>query len=96
MKGNFMDMEMKKICKRCLLEDFGESDLLKSVQDYIALLPEGERAGDALREKRLYICRKCPHLQNGMCRLCGCFVEARTAKLSQRCPDVPARWKGGL
>lgn len=83
---------MEQVCRKCLLEDFGESELLKSVQDYIALLSEEDKAEDSIREKRLNLCRVCPNLLNGMCRVCGCFVEARTAKKYQSCPDSPPKW----
>lgn len=85
-------MEEKRICKRCLLMDFGESDLLRSIEEYISLLTPEQRASKETVERRLLQCRRCPQLQNGMCSLCGCFVEARTAKAQQSCPDTPARW----
>jgi len=85
-------MEERHYCKRCLLADFGESDLLRSIQEYIDLLPEEQRASKETVDSRLMICRSCTKLQNGMCSICGCFVEARTAKSNQSCPDTPSRW----
>ncbi len=85
-------MEEVRFCRRCLLADFGESELLRSIEEYISLLPPEQRAAKETVEARLAICRGCPRLQNGMCSLCGCFVEARTAKRRQRCPDTPPRW----
>ena len=45
-----------------------------------------------LYEKRLTICRDCPNILEGMCRLCGCFVELRAALKVRKCPDVVRRW----
>ena len=85
-------MEEKRFCKKCLLADFGESDLLRSIQEYIDLLTPEQKASKAVVEQRLTICRSCGKLQNGMCSICGCFVEARTATAQQTCPDAPSRW----
>ena len=84
---------MKPFCRRCLLEDMpSEAALMQNIRDLIALMPEEQRADDALRMQRLRLCRECDHLNDGTCALCGCFVELRTAKARQRCPQVPARW----
>ena len=84
---------MKPFCRRCLLEDMpSEAALMENIRDLIALLPEEQRAGDGLRAQRLSNCRKCDHLANGTCALCGCFVELRAAKVRMRCPHVPPKW----
>ena len=85
--------EKKPFCRRCLLEDMpDEAALIQSIQELIALLPEEKRAPAALTAERLANCRTCDHLQNGMCLLCGCYVELRAAKAPMRCPDVPGKW----
>ena len=82
---------MKTPC-RCLLAQSGQEALARSVEEYIALLPEQARAPEPLRASRLARCTACEHLQDGTCALCGCYVEARTAKLRQRCPAPEPRW----
>ncbi len=84
---------MKRMCKRCLLADMpDEAALAKSIRELIDLLPEEKRAPKEEIERRLSICRQCDHLQNGMCILCGCYVELRTAKNPMACPHVPPKW----
>ena len=86
-------MEKKPFCRRCLLEDMpDEAALAQSIRELIDLLPEEKRAPAEATAQRLENCRACDHLQNGMCCLCGCYVELRAAKWQMRCPDVPGRW----
>ena len=83
----------KKPCRRCLLEDMpSQVELAKSIRELIALMPEDLRAGEELTQSRLDQCRRCDHLIEGMCELCGCYVQLRAAKKKMRCPDVPGRW----
>ena len=84
----------RPFCRRCLLEDMpSQAELARSVQELIRLLPDDLRAPETLRLRRLARCRACDHLLNGMCVLCGCYVELRAAKAKMRCPDVPGRWE---
>ena len=86
-------MEKKPFCRRCLLEDMpDEAALANSIRELIDLLPEEKRAPQDVTADRLNRCRQCEHLQNGMCVLCGCYVELRAAKRMMKCPDVPAKW----
>ena len=43
---------------------------------------------------RMDICRSCEHFNNIVktCKLCGCFMPAKTNFKEQRCPDNPPRW----
>lgn len=80
-------------CRRCLLAEFAEGKkLYELIRDYIAAIPEEQRAEEAVYRARLDACRRCDWLANGMCRQCGCYVEVRAAKAGQRCPDVAAKW----
>ncbi len=79
---------------RCLLDDLpDQAALAQSVRELIDLLPEGIRAPSQTVERRLHICQSCEHLADGMCVLCGCYVQLRAAKGKLSCPDVPARWE---
>ena len=81
-----------KICKRCLLDELDEGGLYRTVQEHIALLDESVKAEPPLYRERLELCRECDHLTNGMCALCGCFVELRAAKKDMYCPDSVKKW----
>ena len=84
----------RPICRRCLLEDMpDQAALAKSIRELIDLLPDTLRAAETERQARLAACRSCEHLIDGMCALCGCYVELRAAKNNKGCPDVPGRWK---
>ena len=85
--------QKKPFCRRCLLEDMpDEAALAKSIRELIELLPEEKRALADVTAQRLAVCRECDHLQNGMCMLCGCYVELRAAKVHMKCPYVPGKW----
>ena len=43
-------------------------------------------------EARLAHCKTCDDLYQGMCRICGCYVELRAAMKKNRCPQVHPRW----
>jgi hypothetical protein len=83
--------EPRKQC-RCLLFEAGEKDMARTVAEYVASLDDAIRTPEDVYRARLDICRECPELMNGTCRLCGCYVETRAAKRGQVCPMVPARW----
>jgi len=79
---------------RCLLGDFPEGkELAELIADYVASLPEEFRAAPEEISRRLNVCRDCAELFDGTCRLCGCYVEARSAKAGMGCPAVPPRWE---
>lgn len=81
----------KPVCKRCLLREL-DGAYFQSIYEYIQNLPPEWKAGEADYQRRLEQCRACEHLINGMCELCGCFVEVRAAKKNQRCAGTPQKW----
>lgn len=83
---------MENVCKRCLLKDMSDTDYFRTIYEYIENLPAEQKAGDALYAKRLQKCRECDHLTNGMCALCGCFVEVRAAKKRMHCAKNASVW----
>ena len=85
------DTPPRKQC-RCLLKEAGEAEMAASIAEYVALLDDAVRTPKDVYHTRLTICRECPELLNGTCRLCGCYVETRAAKRGQQCPMVPPRW----
>ena len=83
----------ERVCRRCLLrDDPSQQDMYRTVSEYVASMPSNQRADACAVKARLEACAKCERLQSGICRLCGCYVEARAAKRRAGCPDLPARW----
>jgi len=73
-------------CRRCLLSESQQGEAFyRSIMEYIDAIPQGDKTPQAEYNRRLEICKACDQLTNGMCALCGCFVEARAAKINQRC-----------
>lgn len=79
-------------CRRCLLKDGLDDAYYQSILEYIESLPEADQAGEQLYRERLEHCTACEALVNGMCRLCGCFVEVRAAKRRQHCAKSAEVW----
>ena len=82
----------QRICKKCLLREMQEGEYFKNMYEYIAQLDPDIKADTALYEERLAACKACEHLMNGMCRVCGCFVEMRAAVKKNYCPGVEKAW----
>ena len=78
-------------CKKCLLREMAEEDVLESITTRIEKLSEKEKADDELYTRRLQKCKNCEHLISGVCMKCGCYVEFRAAFKKQNCPDVKSR-----
>ncbi|MBP5605758.1 MAG: hypothetical protein J6X60_09495 [Ruminiclostridium sp.] len=85
-------MHEKIICRRCLLEEAGNTDLLKTLEELKAGIPDEDKADSSEYESRLAICRQCDELVSGTCRKCGCYVEFRALKKRMYCPDVHRKW----
>ncbi len=83
---------MIRPCTRCLLTPGQDGALYETVQAYLAALPAHRKAPEADYRRRLAQCSGCPHLRQGLCALCGCYVQVRCAKRALSCPDVPPRW----
>lgn len=81
-----------RVCRKCLVRGMSEEDYFRKLDVYIANLDEDIRVDQKLYEQRLGICQDCEKLMNGMCRLCGCFVELRAALKARHCPDLVKKW----
>lgn len=80
-------------CKKCLLLDAGETDVYKTVNDYIATLDDALKVDDEQYKKRLSLCKECEFLISGMCRKCGCYVEIRALLKNKNCADYDSgKW----
>lgn len=78
--------------KHCLLKDLPDTDMFHSIYEYIKSLPKEMRATPDIQQQRLDVCIKCENLINGLCALCGCFVEIRAAKAELHCPQGSDIW----
>ncbi len=85
----------EKICRKCLLGDLDEDDFIRAMKERIAEYPADKRTEESEYRRRLEICRGCEHLGNGMCALCGCYVELRAIKRQSFCPGRGDKWKAG-
>ena len=83
----------KKPCTRCLLDAAGNADMSELIKERIAALPSEERAEVFEYRRRLEVCLKCEALSKGVCVKCGCFVELRAARRSNRCPAAADKWQ---
>ena len=79
---------MKRICRRCLAREMPDAEYYRNMYEYIDNLDEDIKAPAGIYEKRLEACKQCDSLLNGMCRVCGCFVEMRAAVMKNGCPAV--------
>ncbi len=79
-------------CRRCLLAEIDRDGVYKTVREYLSSLGDDVKCSADDYAARLAVCRACDRLSDGMCALCGCFVEVRAAKRAQNCPDLPHRW----
>ncbi len=75
------------ICRKCLLAELGEDEYFTALRQYIADYPAEKRVPDGEYSRRLAVCRNCERLANGMCAVCGCYVELRALKTEQHCPE---------
>ena len=85
-------MDTTRICKRCLTKEMPDASYFSNMQEYIRNLDEDIKTPDPLYQVRLQNCKECDHLLNGMCRICGCFVEMRAAVTGNKCPDIHPKW----
>jgi len=66
--------------------------LFKNLREYIDNLDKDIKASPEEYERRLALCKECDNLIDGMCKVCGCYVELRAAISNNRCPAVHELW----
>lgn len=79
-------------CTLCLLKELSDEAYGQTLKQYIEHIDEDIKTPEDIYEQRLSLCLGCEYLRNGICRLCGCFVAMRAAKIHSRCADTPVRW----
>ena len=77
---------MKQECKRCLLLESAEGDILESIKEKVDKLSLQEKCESEVYNERLGKCKNCDNLISGVCMKCGCYVEFRAAFKKQKCP----------
>ncbi len=87
-----MEEKHQRYCRQCLIRETNQAAYFQNMYEYIRLLPEEDKTPPQEYEKRLAACKSCSKLLNGMCRICGCFVEMRAAIRIRGCPGIPDRW----
>ena len=74
------------------MRDIDKNEYFKSLKQAIDSIDPQEKTDPAEYEKRLKACMECEKLIEGMCAVCGCFVEMRAAKQKNYCPAVHPKW----
>ena len=87
-----MDEKRIRYCKKCLLQDFANQDYLEHMKVYLDGIPEDSKTEEKLYQERLAYCVECNNLNEGICKICGCFVEYRAAVKYKRCPAIHPKW----
>lgn len=87
-----MEEKKKKICRKCLLRDMDKGEYFRNLYEYIDNLDSDIKAPPEEYERRLRLCRECDRLTDGMCAVCGCYVELRAAIEKNICPAVHPHW----
>ena len=59
-------------------------EIVSGWKNYISKNPEVEK----IAEERMNICIYCPQLnkETNRCKICGCFMVAKTRSLKSKCP----------
>lgn len=82
-----MDSFNFRFCKKCLTRDMIDKNAyFRTLQELIDNINEEVKTPSEEYERRLSVCTDCDKLYDGMCRACGCYVELRAAKTSNKCP----------
>lgn len=84
--------QSQRVCKICLLKEMPESVYYQNLYDYISRLDEDVKTEENKYRERLDKCKACDSLINGMCRICGCFVEMRAVIEKNGCPHTTPEW----
>jgi len=86
-----MEIETKRICRKCLTRYMDKDAYFENLHTYIANIDDEIKVEKPLYEERLSLCKECDLLADGMCRACGCYVELRAAIRKNGCPYD--KWK---
>lgn len=85
-------MDTKPYCRKCLLSEMAPDGYFQSLRLYIEQLEPETKVAETVYAERLSRCKSCEQLLDGMCRLCGCYVELRAVMKQNACPAVHPLW----
>lgn len=81
-----------RFCKKCLLKDLVSEEYLEHVKTYLDGLDELSKVEEEVYQERLLKCMECENLNEGLCKICGCFVEFRAVMKNKGCPWIHPKW----
>lgn len=87
-----MTGEEWRFCKKCLIRDLDEGELVTTIKEYVARLDDRIKTPAEEYENRLKQCISCDRLISGTCAVCGCYVEMRAAVQRNSCPAPKPKW----
>lgn len=92
--GKQMGAEGKnqRYCRKCLLREMDEEEYFANLYDYMERLDGDLKVDHQEYERRLSLCKECESLLNGMCIVCGCYVELRALIKKNYCPGFGKKW----
>ena len=82
----------RRYCRKCETPRTGE-EFFAQLSRIRKNLDEELKVTDAVYEQRLDQCMACESLLEGMCRICGCYVELRASLKKNACPAVHPKWE---
>lgn len=86
------DLSEKRLCKKCLLYDSPEAQYFTHLYEYINNLDDNIKVDEIEYDRRLNVCLTCNDYLQGMCRVCGCFVELRAIIRENECASLDRKW----
>ena len=69
-----------------------QTEYFRTLHEYIEHLDADLKVSSERYEERLALCKECEKLYQGMCRICGCYVELRAVMKKNSCPLVKPAW----
>lgn len=80
-------MELR-YCRKCLIRDGkGQQEYFQNLYKYIEGLEQELKVPAPVYDERLEACAACADISDGLCRVCGCYVELRAAMKKNACPS---------
>ncbi len=87
-----MDIRIADECEHCLKKELSDEEYYEIIRECTDIVPPEKRADANTYQQRLLMCSRCEYLQNGICRMCGCFVRIRAFVAESRCPMNKIPW----
>ncbi len=74
-------------CKACEYTSEIHKKTVEAEVERLSKMKGLRLCGDGEKQRRLEICSNCAHLDiNGVCMMCGCYVQLRALPQSGHCP----------